>query len=114
VYAGLAPAGTASFYVEYSHHGERTLAGCEKDAVEDLVRAEMVHRREDVLFAEAAEIPHAYVIYDEGYGPARKTVVDFLESTGIHLAGRYGQWEYSSMEDALLSGRATADTLNTP
>jgi protoporphyrinogen oxidase len=114
VYAGLAPAGTASFYVEYSHHGERTLAGCEKDAVEDLVRAEMVHGREDILFAEAAEIPHAYVIYDEGYGPARKTVVDFLESTGIQLAGRYGQWEYSSMEDALLSGRATAEKLTAP
>jgi protoporphyrinogen oxidase len=113
VYPPLAPEGTASFYVEYSHHGERTRAGCEAAAVEDLLRAELIFKREDVLFAEAEEIPHAYVIYDDAYGPARKTVVDFLDTAGILLAGRYGQWEYSSMEDALLSGRATAAKLNT-
>jgi protoporphyrinogen oxidase len=112
VYPALAPAGTASFYVEYSHHGERTRAACEAAAVEDLLGAQMIHAREDVLFAEAEEIPHAYVIYDDAYGPARKTVVDFLDGAAIHLAGRYGQWEYSSMEDALLSGRATAAKLN--
>ena len=112
VYAPLAPEGTASFYVEYSHHGERSRARCEEDAVQDLLNSRMVHAAEDVLFAEAVEIPHAYVIYDDAYGPARKTVVDFLDAAGIHLAGRYGQWEYSSMEDALLSGRATAEKLN--
>lgn len=112
VYAPLAPEGTSSFYVEYSHHGERSRARCEKDAVADLVKSRMVHSAEDILFAEAVDIPHAYVIYDEAYGPSRKTVVDFLETAGIHLAGRYGQWEYSSMEDALLSGRATAAKLN--
>jgi protoporphyrinogen oxidase len=112
VYAPLAPEGTSSFYVEYSHHGERTRARCEEDAVKDLLNARMVHAKEDVLFAEAAEIPHAYVIYDDAYGPSKKTVVDFLEAAGIHLAGRYGQWEYSSMEDALLSGRSTAERLN--
>ncbi len=112
VYAPLAPEGTASFYVEYSHHGERTRAACAAAAVEDLLAARMIQRREDVLFAETEEIPHAYVIYDEAYGPARKTVMDFLEVVGIHAAGRYGQWEYSSMEDALLSGRATAAKLD--
>ena len=104
--------GTASFYVEYSHHGERSRAACEAAAVQDLVTSRMVAAKEDILFAEAEEIPHAYVIYDEAYGPARKTVMDFLEAQGIHAAGRYGQWEYSSMEDALLSGQATALKLN--
>jgi protoporphyrinogen oxidase len=112
VYPALAPAGTASFYVEYSHHGERTKASCAAAAVEDLLGCRMIDSREDVLFAEAEEIPHAYVIYDDAYGPARKTVMDFLDVAGIHLAGRYGQWEYSSMEDALLSGRATAAKLD--
>ena len=112
VYPALAPPGTASFYVEYSHHGERSRAACEAAAVQDLVTSRMVAAKEDILFAEAEEIPHAYVIYDEAYGPARKTVMDFLEAQGIHAAGRYGQWEYSSMEDALLSGQATALKLN--
>ncbi len=112
VYPPLAPEGMASFYVEYSHGGERTRAACEAAAVEDLVAAQMVHRREDILFAEAVDIPHAYVIYDDAYGPAKKTVMDFLAAARLHTAGRYGQWEYSSMEDALLAGRAAAATLN--
>ena len=108
VYAPLAPEGSSSFYVEFSHHGDRSRSACEAAAVEDLVAAQMIHRREDVLFAEAVEIPHAYVLYDDAYGPAKKTVVDFLDAAGIQTAGRYGQWEYSSMEDALLAGRASA------
>ena len=114
VHPPLAPAGSCSFYVEYSHHGERTRAACEAAAVEDLLRSQMIHAREDVLFAEAVEIPHAYVLYDDAYGPAKKEVVDFLEGVGIHTAGRYGRWEYSSMEDALLAGRTCAERLNTP
>jgi len=112
VYERLAPPGTSSFYVEYSHHGELSPEACERYAVEDLLRSEMIHRIGDVRFAKAREIPHAYVLYDEHYGPAKKTIIDFLEHAGILTAGRYGQWEYSSMEDAVLAGRACAARLN--
>jgi protoporphyrinogen oxidase len=108
VYAPLAPAGHSSFYVEYSHHGERTKEACEKLAIEDLLASQMIHRAEDVLFAKAWEIPHAYVLYDEAYGPAKKVLVEFLGQAGIDVIGRYGQWEYSSMEDAMMSGRDAA------
>ena len=33
-------------------------------------------------------------------------------AAGILVAGRYGQWEYSSMEDAILAGRACARRLS--
>ncbi|MFP2933607.1 protoporphyrinogen/coproporphyrinogen oxidase [Pyxidicoccus sp. 3LG] len=112
VYAPLAPPDTSSFYVEYSHHGELSPATAEKHAVEDLVRSQMIHSADDVLFARATEIPHAYVLYDDAYGPAKAEILRFLEHAGILIAGRYGQWEYSSMEDAILAGRACARTLN--
>ena len=32
----------------------------------------------------------------------------FLTAQGIETAGRYGAWEYSSMEDGILAGRAAA------
>lgn len=112
VYAPLAPPDTSSFYVEYSHHGELSPATAEKYAVEDLVRSQMIHSADDVLFARATEIPHAYVLYDDAYGPAKAEILRFLEHAGILIAGRYGQWEYSSMEDAILAGRACARTLN--
>jgi protoporphyrinogen oxidase len=108
VHAPLAPPNTCSFYVEYSHHGELTKAACERFAIEDLLRSEMIHRKEDVLFARASEIPHAYVLYDHDYGPAKAKLIEFLDQVGIHTAGRYGQWEYSSMEDAMIAGRLCA------
>lgn len=112
VYAALAPAGCSSFYVEYSHHGELSGADAERHALEDLLRAQMIHRREDVLFARAREIPHAYVLYDDAYGEAKRTITAFLEHAGVDVAGRYGQWEYSSMEDAMMSGRTFARKMN--
>lgn len=114
VWPPLSPEGVSSFYVEYSHHGERTPEACEAAAIEDLLRAQMIHRAEDVRFARATVIPHAYVLYDAGYGQAKDTLVRFLDEAGIVLAGRYGQWEYSSMEDAILSGRAAARRLSHP
>ncbi|WP_225413990.1 protoporphyrinogen/coproporphyrinogen oxidase [Stigmatella hybrida] len=112
VYAPLAPPETATFYVEYSHHGELSPARCEQLALEDLVRSEMVHAAGDILFTRAVEIPHAYVLYDEAYGAAKAEILRFLEHARILTAGRYGQWEYSSMEDAILGGRACAQAIN--
>ncbi|HLT30891.1 MAG TPA: FAD-dependent oxidoreductase [Myxococcaceae bacterium] len=112
VYPPLAPEGVSSFYVEYSHHGERSPEACEAAAIEDLLRSQMIHRAEDVRFARATVIPHAYVLYDAAYDAAKGTLVRFLEEAGIVPVGRYGQWEYSSMEDAILSGRAVARKLS--
>jgi protoporphyrinogen oxidase len=114
VYAPLAPPDTATFSVEYSHHGELSLAQAERHAVEDLVRSQMVHSADDILFTRGREIPNAYVLYDDAYGPAKTEILRFLEHAGIQTAGRYGQWEYSSMEDAILGGRACARKLNKP
>jgi protoporphyrinogen oxidase len=111
VYAPLAPPDTSTFYVEYSHHGERTKAWCEQAALQDLLRARMIHSVDDVLFARANEIPHAYVLYDAAYGEAKREILRFLEHARIQTAGRYGQWEYSSMEDAILGGRAAAQAI---
>jgi protoporphyrinogen oxidase len=107
VFSGTVPPGTSSFYVEYSGGGSPE--DCARAAVEDLVRARMVRGAEDILFAEPRVIRHAYVLYDHAYGPARDQVMDFLRKAGVQTAGRYGNWEYSSMEDALLGGRAAAE-----
>ena len=107
VFPGTAPDGTSSFYVEYS--GPKPAEACARAAVEDLVRARMIGGAADVLFAEPRVIRNAYVLYDAHYGSARQTVVDFLTGIGVRTAGRYGNWEYSSMEDALLGGRAAAE-----
>ncbi len=104
----VAPAGCRSFYVEFSAPDPLPAAQVEREAVETLLDLEFLRSPQDVLFVETRVIPHAYVIYDQDYGPARKTVLEYLASRDILTAGRYGNWEYSSMEDALLAGRDSA------
>jgi protoporphyrinogen oxidase len=104
----LAPAGRRSFYVEFSAQAPLDGATAERQAIETLADLGFVGGPADVLFAEARAIPHAYVIYDERYGPAKQEIVSWLEERDILVAGRYGRWEYSSMEDALLAGRECA------
>lgn len=104
----LAPVGCRSFYVEFSAAGPLDAATVERQAVDTLLDLEFVRARGDVLFTEARTIPHAYVIYDDRYGPAKREIASWLESRDILVAGRYGRWEYSSMEDALLAGRECA------
>ncbi|HTP27759.1 MAG TPA: FAD-dependent oxidoreductase [Anaeromyxobacteraceae bacterium] len=101
----LAPPGFRSFYVEFSARGPLDAATVERQAIEVLIDLGFVGSPEDVMFAETRFIPHAYVIYDDRYGPAKQTIATWLRSHDILLAGRYGRWEYSSMEDALLAGR---------
>jgi protoporphyrinogen oxidase len=104
----LAPEGCRSFYVEFSAHDPLPAAEVEPQAIAALVDLGYVKQPEDVLFAETRHIPHAYVIYDEHYGQARREITAWLASRDILVAGRYGRWEYSSMEDALIAGRDCA------
>lgn len=103
-----APTGCRSFYVEFSAAGPIDGLTAERQAVEALAELGFVGGPGDVLFTEARTIPHAYVIYDDRYGSAKRVIVDWLAEREILVAGRYGRWEYSSMEDALLTGRECA------
>jgi protoporphyrinogen oxidase len=106
----LAPAGTRSFYVEFSAPEALAAETVRRQAIDALLELGFVADGADVLFADARVIPHAYVIHDHGYDAARDAVVAWLRERDILVAGRYGRWEYSSMEDALLSGRECART----
>ncbi len=106
VYPALAPPGARSFYVEFSHRGELSPSVAEAQAIDGLLRCGLLRSRDELLFAFAREIHGAYVIYDREHGPAKKAVLDFCAAAGIETCGRYGNWEYGGMEDAILGGKA--------
>jgi protoporphyrinogen oxidase len=108
----LAPPGCRSFYVEFSTREPLPDDEVEEAAVATLLDLGFLRSRSDLLFLETRAIPHAYAIHDHAWGPARTTVLDWLASRDILTAGRAGSWEYSSMEDALLSGRRAARRLS--
>jgi len=106
----LSPEGTRSFAVEYSHREPIDAGPLAAHAVEALHGLGLLDRAR-VRVLRTRTIPVAYVLFDHHHAAARAQVIAHLRQHGVHVAGRYGNWEYSSMEDAILSGRAAARAL---
>jgi protoporphyrinogen oxidase len=106
----LAPQGCRSFAVEFAHRGPIDTSAAIEQALAGLAGCGLIDRAE-VKLSRARTIPVAYVLFDHQHARAREVVLQFFARHGVTLAGRYGKWEYSSMEDALLSGREAARAL---
>jgi len=112
VYPKLAPPGTRSFYVEFSSLEGIDPRKAEAEAIDGLIRCGLLRNPDEVLFAFARDIPGAYVLYDQHYGPAKAVILDFLREARIETCGRYGNWEYGGMEDAMLGGKTAAERVS--
>ncbi|MBS2021639.1 MAG: FAD-dependent oxidoreductase [Deltaproteobacteria bacterium] len=106
----LAPKGTRSFALEFSHQGPADTQRMIAQSLDALSELRLIDKSK-VRLARARTIPTAYVLFDRAHEASRRTVIEHLTRSKVQLAGRYGRWEYSSMEDALLSGLECARTL---
>ncbi len=106
--AEMAPPGKAGLYVELSSREPPDMTSLGPVVAAGLIEMGIIRRSEDIRFVEARRIDHAYVVFNHDYYAALETIRAFLEEHGILSCGRYGAWTYSSMEDALLSGREAA------
>lgn len=104
----MAPAGKACLYVELSSREEPVLSKVLPEVAAGLVEMGWIRAPEAIRFARARRVDPAYVLYDAHRDAAMAAIQPFLERVGIQSIGRYGAWIYSSMEDALVSGRDAA------
>ncbi|WP_207532157.1 protoporphyrinogen/coproporphyrinogen oxidase [Desertivirga arenae] len=44
---------------------------------------------------------HAYVVFDKEYKEATKRLKDYFSRLGIHLLGRFGEWDYFNMDECI-------------
>ncbi|MES1206183.1 MAG: FAD-dependent oxidoreductase [Pseudomonadota bacterium] len=103
----MAPEGCASICVEMADRGPVSDATV-TETIAALVEAGALAHADDVLFVDDKQIEYAYVVFDQHYYQATRTIFDFLEANGIHPRGRYGAWTYNAMEDCVLAGREVA------
>jgi protoporphyrinogen oxidase len=108
---GVAPAGKASLYVELADRGPPDLATLGPAVARHLVEMGLIGHEGEVRFMRPRSIDHAYVIFDHQYFPSLAVIRPFLAACSITSTGRYGGWNYSSMEDALIFGREAARAL---
>ncbi|MBV70408.1 MAG: hypothetical protein CMH52_03580 [Myxococcales bacterium] len=106
----MAPDGCSSLYIELSDR-ETPLDVLRPKIESGLIAMGLIKSAEQVRFMESRRIKNAYVIYDFDYHQSRDTIHEWLQAVGVFSIGRYGDWNYSSMEDALIDGRRTATAI---
>jgi protoporphyrinogen oxidase len=109
-----------------SNHGELAPDGCHTVSVEiSLDPAATVLEREGAAAQSALErigllnparirvrvltaIDPAYVVFDHSRRDAVATIRSYLSDRGVIISGRWAEWKYSAMEDAILDGMSVA------
>ena len=104
----MAPPKAASLYVELVSRDPQLVQNVWPSVAEGLIEMGVLQSPTDVAFVRLRHLSHAYVIYDRDRTLALETIQQYLRELGIISTGRYGGWNYSSMEDALGFGEAAA------
>ena len=108
----MAPANCSSLYGEFAHINKsaswikQTLGKSLTQTKELLGIADA-----DIITQKILNISHAYVIYDAWRDKNLPKLHAQLRELNVHSIGRYGAWKYSSMQEAVLDGKATAEEL---
>lgn len=106
----MAPEGCHSLYVEMADR-ETPLEDLAERVAEGLVAMDLISSADQIEFMWPRDIGCAYVVYDAHYHDAKDTIHQWLSSLDVQSIGRYGEWKYCSMEDAMIDGRVAAARL---
>ncbi len=79
--------------------------------IADCKRVGLMQEGDPVWSAFEVDMPHAYVVYDHARKEAVTLIRAWLAERGIHLAGRYSEWEYYNSDHAFLAGRKVAEVV---
>lgn len=66
---------------------------------------------DEIVLSHHKRLPFGNVVFDLGMEDRRNEVRNWVSTQGIHLAGRFGEWDYLWSNQAFMSGRSAADKL---
>jgi protoporphyrinogen oxidase len=110
-YGRVSPPGRSALYAEVAYPAGKGRAQprvISRRVRQDLIRAKILRPEDKIEVEHLQYLPYAYVIFNRDYSEARKLLLTYLETQGIQSIGRWGGWEYSAMENALLAGGQAA------
>lgn len=109
--SSLVPPGTSSILVEISTSPFRPveMKGLLELTITGLVDAGILRPDDRFRVQKIMEIDPAYVIYDNHHREAVDTIHSYLHKQRIFPCGRFGDWEYLNMDQAILSGKRASE-----
>jgi len=81
------------------------------DTIRALKKAEVLQDDDEILVKDILTLSPAYVIYTFNHHENVAQIHEFLEQNDIYSCGRFGEWEYLNMDDAILSGKKVVEKL---
>jgi len=106
------PAGCSSLYGEFGYT-KKSSQEVEWILQKSISQAKQLFKISDseILTQKIIYIPRAYVIYNFWREKNLVSLHNSLQENSIFSIGRYGQWKYSSMQEAVLDGRDIVDKI---
>ena len=79
--------------------------------IDDCIRVGIIREDDVILTAHEVDMPYAYVVYDHQRKANVELIRSWLATQGIHLSGRYSEWEYYNSDHAFLAGKRAAESV---
>ncbi|HNZ28539.1 MAG TPA: hypothetical protein PKJ42_00970 [Candidatus Goldiibacteriota bacterium] len=80
----------------------------DSEIIKGLIKMKVLRNKSDIKTSLPLLLPDAYVIFDSYRDSTVPEIEKKLNAQGVITAGRWGKWEYSSMEDAVMEGMQAA------
>lgn len=94
--------------ISYSDNKPLRYKDITEKVIQDLIKARIIKPKDYIKLINVQDIKYAYVIYDHNRLSNLKLINRFLKKNDIHSSGRYGEWKYLWMDEAILSGQEVA------
>jgi len=108
------PEGTSSLTCEISYSQYKPVSpdGLIERAIQDCIKVKMLTPGDNILTAWLDDMKVAYIIYEHDRKKNVGLIRDWMHQNNIYGAGRFGEWEYYNSDQAMLSGKKAAETVN--
>ncbi|QQR93154.1 MAG: FAD-dependent oxidoreductase [Candidatus Iainarchaeum archaeon] len=102
----MAPKGCYSLWVEtfFDPKNKPNFVELKEKITNQLIEIGYIKNKKDIMVCQEVIMPFAYVVYDKEYEENVKIIQDFLQANRIKIAGRFGEWKYTSIEESILDG----------
>ncbi|MGF6903737.1 protoporphyrinogen/coproporphyrinogen oxidase [Paraburkholderia sp. GAS348] len=76
---------------------------------EDFLVSNGLTSSHDIVVRDHRILPFGNVVFELGMESRRNAIRNWIVEQGVHLAGRFGQWDYFWSDQSLLSGKQAAE-----
>jgi len=111
---GTAPEGSWSLMAEITYNKNQTpnIENVESKVKEGLLKLNIVKNEQDFIDIHYEIHPYAYNIFENQTMDSVNRLRETYKSVGVHLLGRYGNWQYISMSQGYAEALNMADQFN--